>query len=74
MVATDSIQPFHRYKRWIPPFIKKNLFLPGFYTQKPLKTVTFTLKKKILGSKFAMPFTQADHLAFVNIWFPHFLS
>ncbi len=32
------------------PFIKKNLFLPGYHTPKPLKPVTFKLKRKILAS------------------------
>ncbi len=42
---------FTDIKRWILqfPYIKKNLFLPGFYTPKSFKTVTFTLKWKILG-------------------------
>ncbi len=40
------------------PFIKKNLFLPGYYTPKPLKPVTFTLKQKILGSTLGFKFVK----------------
>ncbi len=43
------------------PFIKKNLFLPGYYTPKPLKPVTFTLKQKILGSTIRIVLIHGSH-------------
>ncbi len=48
------------------PFIKKNLFLPGYYTPKPLKLVTFTLKQKILGSTIVVIPAKPSHIAVMS--------